>query len=110
MLSPQECCSTSELCSALNQLPERKPSCLTPFTRLIPAANSGLSKPESAAFVSEAPHGCELLVDGVSGQMPRFQVHAVANDYDAVEGQPRLGAVPGDELVDGILVDAARCR
>jgi len=25
------CLSTSELCSALNQLPERNPSCLTPF-------------------------------------------------------------------------------
>ena len=35
--------------SALNQLPERKPSCFTPFTRVMPAANSGLSKPESAA-------------------------------------------------------------
>src|SRR5215469_5489849 len=40
--------------------------------------------------------------------MPRFQVHAIAHDHDAVEGQPRLGAVPGDELVNGILVDTAR--
>jgi hypothetical protein len=31
------------------QLPERNPSCLTPFTRLIPAASSGLNKPASAA-------------------------------------------------------------
>jgi hypothetical protein len=35
-------------------------------------------------------------------------VHAVANDYDAIECQSGLGAVPGDELVDGALVDAAR--
>src|SRR6266581_5681736 len=41
------CLSTSELCSALNQFPDRNPSCLTPLTRLIPAANSGLSKPAS---------------------------------------------------------------
>ena len=40
--------------------------------------------------------------------MPRFQVHAIAHDDNAVEGQPRLGAVPGDELVDGVLVDSAR--
>src|ERR1700688_3965766 len=33
MLSPQARLSTSELSSALNQLPDRKPSCLTPFTR-----------------------------------------------------------------------------
>jgi len=54
-------------------------------------------------LVSLATHGCKLLVDGVGGQMPRFQVHAIAHDDDAVEGQPRLGAVPGDELVDGVL-------
>ena len=35
-------------------------------------------------------------------------MHAVANDYDAIEGQSGLGAVPGDELVDGVFVDAAR--
>jgi hypothetical protein len=39
--------------------------------------------------VSETAHGCELLVDGVGGQMPRFQVQAIAHDDDAVEGQPR---------------------
>jgi hypothetical protein len=35
-------------------------------------------------------------------------VYLVANDDDAVEGQTRFGAVPGNELIDGILVDAAR--
>jgi len=35
-------------------------------------------------------------------------VHAVANDHDAVEGQAGLGAVPGDELVNGVLVHTAR--
>jgi hypothetical protein len=52
----------------------------------------------------------ELLVDGIGGQTPRFQVHAVANDHDAVESQSRFRAVPGDELVDGVLVHAARGR
>ena len=56
--------------------------------------------------MSQAPHGCKLLVDGVGGQMPRFQVYAIAHDDDAVEGQPRFGAVPGDELIDGVLVDS----
>jgi len=36
--------------------------------------------------VSEAAHGCELLVDGVCREAASFQVHAVANDYDAIEG------------------------
>src|SRR5262249_16663981 len=40
--------------------------------------------------------------------MPRFQVHAIAHNHDAVEGQPRLGAIPGDELVDRVLVYSTR--
>ena len=90
MLLPQACWSTSELCFALSQLPERKPSCLTPFTRLIPAANSGLSKPESAASLSQAAHGSQLLVDGVRGQTSGLQVHAIADYDDAVESQAWL--------------------
>jgi hypothetical protein len=77
------------------------------LTRLIPAANSGLSKPAAAASLSQTTHSCKLLVDGVGGQMPRFQVHAIAHDHDAVKGQAWLGAVPGDELVDGIPVNTA---
>ena len=34
-----------------------------------------------------------------------FQVHAVANDHDAIEGQPGFRAVPGDKLLDGALVN-----
>src|SRR5450755_2686424 len=40
--------------------------------------------------------------------MPRFQVHAVAHDYNPVQCEPRLGAVPGNELIDGVFIDAAR--
>ena len=35
-------------------------------------------------------------------------MHAVADNHDAVEGEARFGTVPGDELVDGVLVDTAR--
>ena len=35
--------------SAVSQFPRRTPSFLTPLTRRMPAANSGLSKPASAA-------------------------------------------------------------
>src|SRR5437016_1160434 len=73
-----------------------------------PRSQIGTQQASVGGFVSQATHGCELLVDGVGGEMPRFQVHAIAHDDDAVEGQPRLGAVPGDELVDGVLVDSAR--
>ena len=56
----------------------------------------------------EAAHGCKLLVDGVGRQMPRFQVHAIAHDDDAIESQSGFRAIPGNELVDGVLVHAAR--
>jgi hypothetical protein len=35
-------------------------------------------------------------------------VHSVANDYDAIEGQTGLGAVPSNELIDGVLLHATR--
>ena len=72
-----------------------------------PRGQLGTQQASGGGFVSQATHGCKL-VDGVGGQMPRFQVHAIAHHDDAVEGQPRFGAVPGDELVDGVLVDSAR--
>ena len=72
-----------------------------------PRGQLGTQQASVGGFVSQATHGCKLLVDGVGGQMPRFQVHAIAHD-DAVEGQPRFGTVPRDELVDGVLVDSAR--
>lgn len=73
-----------------------------------PRGQLGTQQASVGGFVSQATNRSELLVDGVGGQMPRFQVHAIAHDDDAVEGQPRLGAVPSDELVDGVLVDSAR--
>ena len=67
-----------------------------------PGSQLGTQQAGIGGLVGQATHGSELLIDGVGGQMPRFQVHAVAHDHDAVEGQARLGAIPGDELVDGI--------
>ncbi len=56
----------------------------------------------------ESSHGRELLVNGVCGQTARFQVHAVADYHDAVEREARFGTVTGDELIDGVLLHAAR--
>src|SRR6202040_4236913 len=68
----------------------------------------GTQQARIGGFVSQTAHGRELLVDGVRGQTSRLQVHAIADYDDAVEGKARLGAIPGDELVDGVLVHAAR--
>jgi hypothetical protein len=91
-------------CSALNQLPDRNPNCFTPLTRLIPGGQLGTQQARGGGFVSEATHGCKLSV----GQVPRFQVHTIVNDDDAIEGQPRLGTVASNELIDGVLVNTAR--
>ena len=55
----------------------------------------------------EAAHSSELLVDGVRGQTSGLQVHAIADYDDAVEGQARLGAIPRNKLINGVLVNAA---
>ena len=61
--------------------------------------------------MSEATHGGELLTDGIGGQMARFQIQAIAHDHDAIKGQPRLGAIPVDELLDGVAVaPTGMCR
>jgi len=61
IVSSLACLSTSELCSGLNQFRELNLSCLTPFTRLIPAAGSGHSKPESVASLTS--RGCFVETD-----------------------------------------------
>jgi hypothetical protein len=58
-----------------------------------PRGQLGTQQASVGGFVSQATHGCKLLVDGVGGQMPRFQVHAIAHDHDAIAGQPRLRAI-----------------
>src|SRR5437667_12297618 len=54
--------------------------------------------------------GAELLINRVGGETSPFQEDAVANHDDAIESQAGLRAVPCDELLDGVLVDAARTR
>ena len=80
------------------------------MTRLIPGGQLGTQQARVGGFVSEATHGCKLLVDGGGGQVPRFQVHTIVNDDGAIEGQPRLGTVPSNELIAGVLVNTARRR
>jgi len=69
----------------------------------------GAHQASVGSFVSQPPNRSKLLIDGIGGQMSGFQIQAIAHDDDAVEGQPRFGAVPGNELVDSVLVYAARC-
>jgi hypothetical protein len=81
---------------------------LDSFDTANPGSQLGTQQASVGSFVSQTTDGCKLLVYGVGGQMPRFQIHAVAHDHDAVQGQTGFGAVPGDELVDGVLVHSTR--
>src|ERR1700690_3504238 len=67
-------------------------------------------QPGVSCLVCQPPNSGELLIDRVGSQSPPFQKHAVANHDDAIESQAGLRAVPGNELLDGVLVDAAGTR
>src|SRR6516162_1944963 len=67
---------------------------LDSFNTANPGSQLGTQQTGIGGFVSQATHGCKLLVDGIGGQTPRFQVHPIAHNHDAVKGQPRLRAVP----------------
>jgi hypothetical protein len=88
-------------------IPGTESELLDSFDSADPRSQLRTQQTRVGGFVSQTTHSCKLLVDGVGGQMPRFQVHAIAHDHDAVKGQAWLGAVPGDELVDGIPVNTA---
>jgi hypothetical protein len=68
----------------------------------------GTQQTRIGGFVRQPSNSGQLLVDGIGGQTARFQVHAVADNNYAVECQSWLGTIPGDELIDGIFVHAAR--
>ena len=55
-------------------------------------------------FLSEAPHRVEAEIDSAGRQLPRFQVYAISEDNGLTEREPRLRAVPFDELLDRVPV------
>jgi len=68
--------------SAVSQFPTRTPSRLTPFTRRMPAARSGLRSPQSdASYASRRiAANLRLIVDGAYGRCPtaiRYRVTTV---------------------------------
>jgi hypothetical protein len=56
--------------------------------------------------VSQSAHGSELLVDGVRCKTSRFEVHPIADYDNAIEGESRLRAIPANELIYRIFVNA----
>jgi hypothetical protein len=60
--------------------------------------------------MSQSSDGCEVLVDRVGRQRTRFQMDTVANYHNAIESQARFRTVPGNELLQGVFIDAPRIR
>src|ERR1022692_4170869 len=89
--------------SAVSQFPTRTPSRLTPFTRRMPAARSGLRSPQSdASYASRRiAANLRLIVDGAYG---RCSSAIRYRDHGPVEGYPGLRAVPFDEFTNGMVV------
>jgi len=57
-------------------------------------------------LVRQASHGRHSHIDCPGSQAALFQMEPMAQYYCFVEGQSRFRTVPGDELVDGILISA----
>jgi hypothetical protein len=58
--------------------------------------------------VGKPPNSCKPLIDGVCSQASCFEVHAIANDNNAVECQSRFRAIPSNKLLDCVLIHASR--
>src|SRR5215467_5983666 len=43
-----------------------------------------------SGFVGQTPYRCKVLIDSVSGQAQRFQVYAIADHDNAIEGDSRF--------------------
>src|SRR5262245_41264793 len=93
-----------------NQFPSRIPSFFAPLTRRIPAANSGLSKPASAASYANRRIAASRTLIVPGAKISGFQVHSVTQYDSSVERESRFRTIPFDELIDGVLVTTLRFR
>ncbi len=80
------------------------PSFFTPLTRQIPRSQIGAEKTAVGCFVGEAAHGAKTQIDGSGGELTGFEMRAITQDYDPVEGQARFRALPVNELIDGVTI------
>jgi hypothetical protein len=72
--------------------------------KILPCVIPAYAAHSSSATLTQAGIG---TVRVCRGQTAGFQVHTVTHDLDAIERQARFRAVPGDELVDGVLINPA---
>ncbi len=58
------------------------------------------------AFIGDASNCREPQIDGRWPIVGLFEVDPIAQDDGAIEGQPRLRTVPGDDFPDSVLIRA----
>ena len=63
-----------------------KPELLHAFHAADPSGQFRAQQPRVGGLVRQPAHGGEVLINRVRGQASGFQMHAVTNDHDAVEG------------------------
>jgi hypothetical protein len=70
----------------------------------MPAASSGLSKPESAASYATRRDRGQAEVDCCCSEVPFFQMDSISKNNRAVESKSWFRTVPVDELVYRMIV------
>ena len=68
----------------------------------------GAEQARVGRFVGETPNGSESSVDCSGRELPVFKVNPVSCNDSLVEGQSRFGAIPVDELIDGVSIPSLR--
>ncbi len=81
---------------------------LRPFDSLDPGGEIRGQQTRISGLIREAPDGRESAVDRARRKLTRFQMDSIAGDNGFVERQSGLGAIPGDELFDGMPVSSLR--
>jgi hypothetical protein len=61
-------------------------------------------QPAVSCLVCQPSHGRHSRVDRPWGEAPLLQVKAIAQNHLFVEGQSWFRTIPGDELIDGMLI------
>jgi len=79
------------------------PSFFTPSTRRT-SLQIGAEETAVGCFVREAAHRAKPQIDGSEGELTGFEMRAITQDHDPVEGQARFRAIPVNELIDGVTI------
>ena len=81
------------------------------FRSFHPADSGGqirAQQPGICRFVRQFPNRCEPKVDGRCSVALLFQIDAITSDDGPVESEPRLRAVPVNEIANGVVICASR--